>query len=76
MSQENAFQFISKVLTDETLRVHVSAIGQDLEALRKLAARYGFEFTAQDFQNTIKASRQPSHTSAVAYYKPNDTPNR
>ena len=68
MSQETALQFISKVQTDETLRTRVSEIGQDLDALRRLAAYYGFEFSAQDFQNSIKARLQPTRTTtSVAY---------
>jgi len=58
MSQENAINFINKVQTDESLRLRVSALGQDLESLRKLAARYGFEFSAQDFQSSIKLHYQ------------------
>lgn len=58
MSQENAAKFIDKVQTDESLRLRVTALGQDLESLRKLAARYGFEFSAQDFQTSIKQHYQ------------------
>jgi predicted ribosomally synthesized peptide with nif11-like leader len=57
MSQQHAYEFIAKVQTDDSLRACVAALGQDLDALRKLAARCGFEFSVQDFQNSIKAVR-------------------
>jgi predicted ribosomally synthesized peptide with nif11-like leader len=65
MSQQNALEFISKVQTDDSLRARVRSLGQDLEALRKLAARYGFEFSTQDFQNSIKAMSCETRVAAA-----------
>jgi predicted ribosomally synthesized peptide with nif11-like leader len=54
MSIQTAVEFIKIVQSDEKLRSDVIGLGQDYDALRQLAAKHGYIFTAEELQTAAQ----------------------
>jgi len=50
----HASAFIQRVYADSNLRNQVIALGQDTDALLRLAGENGFQFTADEFQAAVR----------------------